>query len=374
MSERVLRIGRHRALDLVERPAVLLFLEQLVALAEAAPGLLRHDLIPDRLLPRLRLVGPGGRAGERRQEHRRRQGERPQFGQNRPQGAAAMAQDVLLVGAQLGERAAVGKSEDGVVAEAARAARAFRDGSVETAFGEFDASRRVGQSHHGPKGGLAPRRRHAGHLPQELRAIIGVRAAGTGPAGGEDARRAAEDVDLQARVVGKSPRPARARRLDGLLFGVAFEGLAVLDDLGNARIGVERRAIDAAFEKPRKLRNLVDVARREDESNLAGHGLVCYHFRVKATGLGLLLLLAVAACTRNVQPEDDSDPAIKARVEIALHGRKDIDSRYISLDVASGVVTISGVVPAPEQIRLIERVVKRTPGVDQVMNNVVVQE
>ena len=84
--------------------------------------------------------------------------------------------------------------------------------------------------------------------------------------------------------------------------------------------------------------------------------------------------LGAAACTRSVQPEDDSDPAIKARVENALHGRKDIDVRFITLDVNGGVVTISGIVPAPEQIPLIEKLVKRTPGVDSVMDNVVVQE
>lgn len=96
---------------------------------------------------------------------------------------------------------------------------------------------------------------------------------------------------------------------------------------------------------------------------------------MKGTALGLVVLFALAgACTRSVQPEDDSDPAIKARVEIALHGRKDVDVRYISLDVNNGLVTISGVVPAGEQIRLIERIVARTPGVEQVMNNVVVQE
>jgi osmotically-inducible protein OsmY len=97
---------------------------------------------------------------------------------------------------------------------------------------------------------------------------------------------------------------------------------------------------------------------------------------VKGTALGLALLFALAGagCTRSVQPEDDSDPAIKARVEIALHGRKDIDLRYVSIDVNGGVVTLSGIVPAPEQVPIIERIAKRTAGVEQVMNNVVVQE
>jgi osmotically-inducible protein OsmY len=93
-----------------------------------------------------------------------------------------------------------------------------------------------------------------------------------------------------------------------------------------------------------------------------------------APGLILLLALAGAACMRAVQPEDDSDPAIRARVDIVLHGRRDIDIRYISLDVVNGLVTISGVVPDPEQILIIQRLVQKTPGVEQVMNNVVVQE
>ena len=43
----------------------------------------------------------------------------------------------------------------------------------------------------------------------------------------------------------------------------------------------------------------------------------------------------------HVQPEDDSDAAIKARVESALSGRADIDVRYLSLDVDNRLVTIS---------------------------------
>jgi osmotically-inducible protein OsmY len=97
---------------------------------------------------------------------------------------------------------------------------------------------------------------------------------------------------------------------------------------------------------------------------------------VKRTALAALFLLAFtsAACMRNVQPEDDSDPAVKARVELALKGRKDVEIRFITIDVVNGLVTVSGVVPEPQQIRLIQRIVQRVPGVDQVMNNVVAQE
>ena len=120
----------------------------------------------------------------------------------------------------------------------------------------------------------------------------------------------------------------------------------------------------------------MDVARRKNESDLAGHGKLCYHFRVKATALVLLALIALggAACTRSIQAEDDSDPAVKARIENALQGRKDLDIRYVSIDVNGGVVTISGVVPEITQIRAIEKLVKGTPGVDQLMDNLIVQE
>jgi osmotically-inducible protein OsmY len=92
---------------------------------------------------------------------------------------------------------------------------------------------------------------------------------------------------------------------------------------------------------------------------------------VKAILFGLLVL---CACTREVQPVDDSDPGIKARVERALHDRKDVDVRYVTIDVINGVVTISGVVPAHEQVRLIKRLIARTHGVQQVLDNLLVQE
>ncbi|MFI5360538.1 MAG: BON domain-containing protein [Elusimicrobiota bacterium] len=97
---------------------------------------------------------------------------------------------------------------------------------------------------------------------------------------------------------------------------------------------------------------------------------------MKGTALGLALLFAFAGagCTRALQPEDDSDPAVKARVESVLRGRKDIDIRFISLNVDNGIVTLSGIVPAAEQITVIQHLVARTRGVDQVMNNLVVQE
>lgn len=72
--------------------------------------------------------------------------------------------------------------------------------------------------------------------------------------------------------------------------------------------------------------------------------------------------------------EDMSDPAIKARIEAVLRGRKDLDLRYVTVDVTVGVATLSGIVPNGEQLRAIRKLAANTRGVDQVLNNLVVQE
>lgn len=90
--------------------------------------------------------------------------------------------------------------------------------------------------------------------------------------------------------------------------------------------------------------------------------------------LAASLALTVAACTRSVQDEDLSDPAVKAHIQAQLHGMADLDMRYVTVDVNSGVVTVSGLVPTREQQRIIGQIVGRTRGVEQVLNNLVIQE
>ncbi|MFI5346012.1 MAG: BON domain-containing protein [Elusimicrobiota bacterium] len=90
--------------------------------------------------------------------------------------------------------------------------------------------------------------------------------------------------------------------------------------------------------------------------------------------LFLLLALAAAACTHQVQDIDDSDPAVKARIEANLRGSKEIDIRYVTVDVERGTVTISGLVNSIDQIRAISQIIRRVHGVDTVLNNLAVQE
>lgn len=88
----------------------------------------------------------------------------------------------------------------------------------------------------------------------------------------------------------------------------------------------------------------------------------------------LVLAAAAAACRGTEQAIDLSDPAVKARVESAIRGRKDIDVRYVTVDVSAGVVTISGLVPSTEQRDALDRIVKRLAGVETLLDNLAIQD
>jgi osmotically-inducible protein OsmY len=85
-------------------------------------------------------------------------------------------------------------------------------------------------------------------------------------------------------------------------------------------------------------------------------------------------LLSTAACRSFVQEEDLSDQAVKARIESILRGRRDLDLKYVTVDVNTAVATISGIVPSRDQARMIRRLAAAVKGVEQVLNNLVIQE
>ncbi len=87
-----------------------------------------------------------------------------------------------------------------------------------------------------------------------------------------------------------------------------------------------------------------------------------------------MFALAGAACATNEQAVDYTDAGIKARVEAALRGRRDIDPRYISVDVEHGVVTLTGIVPSSEMRPVIDRLIKGVAGVDTLLDNLIVQD
>ena len=86
------------------------------------------------------------------------------------------------------------------------------------------------------------------------------------------------------------------------------------------------------------------------------------------------LILGSSACRSFTQTEDLSDQATKARIEALLRGRRDLDLKYVTGDGNAGAATLSGLVPNGEQLRIIRRLAAGVRGVDQVLNNLIIQE
>ena len=87
-----------------------------------------------------------------------------------------------------------------------------------------------------------------------------------------------------------------------------------------------------------------------------------------------MLAVGSSACRTLTQEEDLSDQATKARIEALLRGRQDLDLKYVTVDVNAGAATISGLVPNVEQLRAIRRLAAGVRGVEQVLNNLIIQE
>lgn len=85
------------------------------------------------------------------------------------------------------------------------------------------------------------------------------------------------------------------------------------------------------------------------------------------------LAAGLSAC-RTAQPLDMSDSGIKARIEANLEARRDLDLRYVTLDVTARVATVSGIVNTWNERRTIERIVESTKGVDSALINLVTRE
>jgi osmotically-inducible protein OsmY len=90
--------------------------------------------------------------------------------------------------------------------------------------------------------------------------------------------------------------------------------------------------------------------------------------------LAAALAVSCACAGRPVQPEDDSDAAIRARIETVVSGRRDLNLSHVTIDVYSRVVTVTGILPEDAQLKALRRLIVRVPGVDQVIENVVVSD
>ncbi len=129
--------------------------------------------------------------------------------------------------------AGLGELEERVVAEVVRAARRVEDPAARRAC-DFERDRAVGacERERADETRAAPLFRHVRELLQQQAVVRRVVAVHAGETRRVHARSAAERVDLQARIVGQRPHPARARGGDRLLRGVLGERAPILDDVG----------------------------------------------------------------------------------------------------------------------------------------------
>jgi hypothetical protein len=110
---------------------------------------------------------------------------------------------------------------------------------------------------------------------------------------------------------------------------------------------------------------------------LPGNRGNCTLFTVNTAAriLALAALTAtLGACVENLSEADRSDPGIRARVEANLAAQRDLDLRYVTLDVHAGIVTVSGLVHSWDEKRKIERIVNGTGGFQQAIFNLAIQD
>lgn len=87
----------------------------------------------------------------------------------------------------------------------------------------------------------------------------------------------------------------------------------------------------------------------------------------------LAAVLLLAGCS-SMQRVEATDPELKATIMTALQAEPDLDLRYVTVDVHQRAVTLSGLAANYEERQKIFRIARDTPGVEQVLLNLVVQE
>lgn len=94
-------------------------------------------------------------------------------------------------------------------------------------------------------------------------------------------------------------------------------------------------------------------------------------------GLILAAFLALSGstgCLQNLAELDMSDPGIRARVQTELKTHPELETSLLQITVHVRTVYLSGLVTSYPMRRQIGDTVRRVAGVQQVVNNLVVQE
>ena len=92
--------------------------------------------------------------------------------------------------------------------------------------------------------------------------------------------------------------------------------------------------------------------------------------------LSLLMVFFLAAAVLPAKkggPKDLSDDAISDMVRRKLANDRDVKGGTLTVDVKQGVVTVSGAVTQEKQKARAEKIVRKTSGVKQVVNKIVVR-
>jgi len=97
------------------------------------------------------------------------------------------------------------------------------------------------------------------------------------------------------------------------------------------------------------------------------------HSKIFALLLLTIAVLPFSGC-RARAPIDRSDAGITARVKTELRSQSDLNVRYLDIYCHMRIVTLSGMVDSHDQKRKISRLVRRIPGVRQVIINLVVKD
>jgi len=96
--------------------------------------------------------------------------------------------------------------------------------------------------------------------------------------------------------------------------------------------------------------------------------------RAKALLVLAVLSTVLAGCAPPLSEAELSDTGILTRVERTLAAHRELDLHAVTIDVHMRTVTISGTVPTYSDKRTIEQLMNATPGVEQVVVNLVVPE
>jgi len=95
--------------------------------------------------------------------------------------------------------------------------------------------------------------------------------------------------------------------------------------------------------------------------------------RIFSVLLFALIALPFVGCRARV-PVDRSDAGITARVKSELNSHSGLNVRYLDIYTHMRIVTLSGMVDSREQKRKISHLVRRVPGIRQLIINLVVKE